>query len=189
MTNPPFGTAPGGQWPPLGPPAGPPAGWPPVAAKQSRLPVIISLVVALIAVAVAIGAWFRPTPETPAVTNSAPQFTEQQVAEAKKGICDAHDLVNRASAYAGTQKSEDPTLEFIISVNIRLSGTAQGDYLLAVADKYPATSPPLDESVRELGLALQETTLLQLANAPQNELDTIYAKLDAADAKVVEACK
>jgi hypothetical protein len=189
MTNPPYGNTPGGHWPPPGTPAGPPPAWPSVAPKQSRLPIIISLAVAVIAVAVAIGAWFKPTPEPTSPTVSSPQYSDEQIADAKKALCAAHDLVTRATQAAGSQTSDDPTVKFLFAVNGRVGAISSANYFLATLDQYPATAQDLASAVQATALAYQETNLLHLANAPKEEIDVVYAKLDSADAKFVEACK
>jgi hypothetical protein len=185
MTDSPYGVTPGGTWPP----PGPPATWPTPASKQSRAPVIISLVVALIAIAVAIGAWFRPTPETPAPADAAQQFSDQQVAEAKKAVCAAHDLVNRASMGSGIQKSDDPTMQWVIAVNVRLAGSLSAQYLQTKIDQFPATPADLKAAVQQLITSNQDIALLQIANAPKEEVQSFYPTLDSADSKVNETCK
>jgi hypothetical protein len=191
MTDSPYGVTPGGPWPAPGPPVGPPPPWPPTAPRQSRAPVIISLIVALFAIAVAIGAWFRPANNEPSppAADSTPKYSDQQIVAGKKAVCAAYDLVNRASTYSGGQKSDDSTLTFVIAVNVRLTGTLAASYLLAELDKNPATPSDLTDAARELAQAYQQTTLLQLANAPKDELDSAYDTINSTDAKVVEACK
>jgi hypothetical protein len=153
------------------------------------VPVVISLVVALIAVAVAVGSWFKPAPELPTPRDPTTSFTDQQVSDAKTALCAAHDLVNRATQTAGGQSSDDPTQKFVIAVNIRVGSIASASYFLATLNQYPATSDELAAAVRETAAAYQEATLLQIALAPKEETDVAYAKLNAADAKYVQACQ
>ena len=79
---------------PYGPGPAAPSGWPPQvpppsSSGPSRLPTIIAIVIALIAVAVAIAAWFRPAPK--AETPAAKTYSEQEIADAKKAVCDAYE--------------------------------------------------------------------------------------------------
>lgn len=187
MTGSPYGVTPGGTWP--GPPAGPPPPWPPAALKQSRAPVIISLVVALIAVAVAIGAWFRPGPEVAAPKEVTPQYSDQQVADAKKAMCSVYDKIYAAITYSGGQRSDDPTLQKIISVNTRLATHVNSDYIRQMLAQNPATSPDLVSAFRDMTSAYDEIVLAQLANAPKEQLQSTNKKLDAADTTVYQACK
>jgi hypothetical protein len=188
MSESPYGAMPGGQWPPPGAPQGYPPARPATPTKPSRAPVIISLVIAIIAIAVAVGAWFRPAPNT-SDTKTTPQYSEQQVADAKEAVCAAHDLVTRATETAGAQTSDDPTVKFLFAVNGRVGAITSANYILATLEEFPATSDQLANAVRETALAYQETNLLHLANAPKEETDVVYDKLNAADARYVEACK
>jgi hypothetical protein len=189
MTASPYGNTPGGQWPPTGSPQGPPPGWPTSAPKQGRAPTIISLVVALVAIALAIGAWFRPAPQVPTPADNSPHYSDLQIAEAKKALCAAEDLVNRATTYAGNQKSDDPTQQLAIAVNVRLTGSLSAQYFQTKLTQYPATPKDLTTGLQELILANQDIALLQIANASKDEFDSSYQAYDAAQSKVTEACK
>lgn len=187
MTGSPRGVAPGGSWPP---PAGPPPTWPPTPPKQSRVPVIASLVIAVVAVAVAVGAWVRPaganiqSPPEPA--NSA--YNQAEIDDAKGQICDARDLVTRATQRAGSQTSDDPTVSFIIAVNVRLGAAVSADYISRVAAENPAAPQEIVDAVQDLATAYQETTLLHLSEATDEELDVVYERLDTAGSTVNEIC-
>jgi hypothetical protein len=131
----------------------------------------------------------RPAPEAPTAVDAKPQFSDQQIAEAKKAVCAAHDLANRATGTAGGQSGDDPTLKFVIAVNIRIGAVASADYFLSTLNQNPATPADLAAAARHTAMAYQETTLLHLALAPKkNETDVVYAKLNAADAEFVKAC-
>ncbi len=66
----------------------------------SRVPMIVAIVISLLALALAAAAWFRPTHDA---TPATPQYSEQQVADAKKNVCGAYDTMYRASQRAGNQ--------------------------------------------------------------------------------------
>jgi hypothetical protein len=191
MTDSPYGVTPGGAWPPPGPPAGPPPAWPPVTPKQSRAPVIISLVVALIAVAIAIGAWFKPSDhEAQAVSSDTkPQYSGQQVADAKKAMCDAYDSAYKASANAGGQTSDDPTLKFVIAVNTRLATQFAANYLAKTLDQNPPTPSSLTGQIREIVALYDQIVLGQLSGTSNADLRPTYDKLDATGAQIAQACQ
>ena len=63
------------------------------------------------------------------------------------------------------------------------------DYMLAVLDANPATPNDFADSIRQFAIASEETSLMQMADGTEAELDAVYKKLDAAEAKVAEACK
>jgi hypothetical protein len=162
--------------------------WPTPAPKQSRAPVIISLVVALIAIAVAIGGWFRPASEASAPDTKS-QFSEQQVADAKTAMCAAFDKATKAVAGAGSQTSDDPATKVLISVNTRLAFHVMTDYFRSELAQNPAAPPELVNAFRNSISAYEDMVLTQLANAPKDELDAVYAKTTASDEAMVEACK
>lgn len=143
----------------------------------------------MIAIVVASASWLRPTGDGSVPTVSPPpQYTEEEVAEAKKAVCDAHDFVNRATQTAGRQTSDDPAIKAAIAVNIRLGSTLSASYLLAKTDTHPATPPELEAAIRDLANAYQETTLTHLSDASEAELDAVYERLNSTDAAVDEAC-
>lgn len=181
MSASPYGTAPGGQRPPPGPHNQPPD-WPGAAQNQSPLPVIASPVVA----AVGMGSWFRPASDrpVPAPVSASPQFSEQQIVDTKKVVRSVYTPTNRASAYSGSQRSDDAYLQFIIAVDNSLMDTAPGDCLITKLEQNQAASAAAARPVREPAMALQQTSLLQLANTSQEELSSVYDKLCAADTKV-----
>ena len=71
---------------------------------------------------------------------------------------------------------------------MRLGATVSADFLSETLSNYPATPPDLAAAVRDLIGSYQETTLLHLSEALAEELDPIYARLDAAGPLVDEAC-
>jgi hypothetical protein len=179
MTNPPYY---GPAQPAWGPPPSP-------APKPSRAPMIVAFVGIFIAIALGVVALLRPAAQAAAPADVAPQYSEQEVAEAKKAVCEAHDLINRASTKSGGQKSDDQTLTFVIAVNVRLTGALAGSYMITELERNAATPPTLTLAVQDLALFYQKTTLLQLSDATKAELDEAYIALNNADEKVVAACK
>jgi hypothetical protein len=189
MTNPPYGPTPGGQWPQPGSPAGQPSAWPAVPPKQSRGPVIISLVVAVIAMAVAVAAWFRPAPDPPAAADSSPKYSAQEVTEADRAMCAAYDKVYAALAGSGGQSSTDPNIQLVIALNTRLATHVNSDYLRQALAQNPATTPDLAGTFRKMASAYDEIVLGQLAGSQTADLQQFNDQLDAADTEAKKACK
>ncbi len=189
MTNPPYG--PGGQWLPPGSPGGPPPAWPAVATRQSRALVVVSLVVALIAVAVAIGSWFRPVPETSTTADAVPQFTDQQISDAKNAVCGAYDKTKRAITGAATQTSPDPTLTLLIAVNTRLATQFSSRYVMDTLKANPATPGNLSDGIRKISAAWDGMVLAQLSGAGRDdpELKPLFTEIDSSDVEIGQACK
>lgn len=181
MSQAPYGPGPAGPtpWPPQGPPPAP--------RGPSRLPTIVAIVIALIAVAVAIGAWFRPAPkpETPA----AKTYSEQEVADAKKAVCDAYGKTDRAVQATGRKSGgQDPTAILAVAVNIRLALSESSSFLLRTLAENPAAPPGLQEQIRAAALAYQDIAIDQLGEASQQELAPFLQKMDSTDVAIKQAC-
>jgi hypothetical protein len=187
MTGSPPGVGPGGSWPP---PPGPPPAWPPTAPKQSRAPAVISLVIAVIALGLAIGSWFRPpVANTPPQTEGTPQFSENEIDRAVTAVCDSYRKVREAITAAGGQTSEDPNVRFIIAVNARLAIHSNSSYLRQSLADNPALPPESARIFRDMAAAYDEILMGQLAGAPSDSFKEVNAKLDGTDVEAVEACK
>lgn len=154
------------------------------------MPTIIAIVIALIAIAVATAAWFKPAPKPEAP--AAKVYSEQEIADAKKAVCDANDTVHSTLMSTASQYAPDPndsTMKFALSVNGRLAAYAGGDYLYRQVAEHPAAPNELSDALKNLANAYQEAALAQIAQADRSKLDPIYKSMDAAAARVTEACK
>jgi hypothetical protein len=147
---------------------------------------IIAIVVALLALAVAAASWFRPTHEA---TPSTPQYSEQQVADAKKNLCDAYSAAIRAINSAGSVGSEDPNLKFILAINTRVAFNTAADYLQSAAELNPAAPSNLLDETQLLAASYQSMVLAQISQAPKDELDPLYSAIDPHESAIKEACK
>jgi hypothetical protein len=149
----------------------------------------MSLVVAAIAVAIAIGAWFRPSSDARPEVDSAPKFSDQQVGEAKTNVCSAYGKVGKVSSGAAGLTADDPATRFSISVNSRLASEVASNYLIKTLDENPATPPDLGDGIRGIASAYVDVVLGQLAGETDEETQPAYDKLDAADKAVAAECK
>lgn len=171
-----------------GPPADP-AGWMPPTNQSahgaSRVPVIAALVMSLAALALAAAAWFKPThPES----DGKPQYSEQQVADAKKNLCDAYETIHEAIRNAGGLSSEDPNQKFMISLNTRLAFNTAADHLLAAVAQNPAGPSDLLAASEALAFSYQKIVLKQTAQAPADALEHLYAESDSSIAELKRFC-
>ncbi|KDF00273.1 hypothetical protein Y900_015325 [Mycolicibacterium aromaticivorans JS19b1 = JCM 16368] len=151
------------------------------------MPSIIAIVIAVIAVAVAIGAWFRPAPkpETPA----AKTYSEQEVADAKKAVCETFKEASTGiQAAGGRTGGDDPTAVLAVAVNVRLALSAASSYLIQGLDANPATPQELAKPIRDLAKTYQEIAILQLGDAPHEKIDPLYTSGDEATAKIKQVC-
>lgn len=150
----------------------------------------MSLAIAVIAVALAIGSWFRPSSSANAEqTDPASAYSEQEIADATAALCEAHELTGRATQTAASRKSDDPAIMYIVATNVRLGATASAEYLLQKVADNPAAPTDLSDAIQRLAITYQQTTLLHLADAEDKELDEAYNLLDETDEKVGQACR
>ncbi|MCV7228293.1 hypothetical protein [Mycolicibacterium komossense] len=83
----------------------------------------------VIAIAPGVVALLRPAAQAAAPAEIAPQHSEQQVADAKKAVCEAYDKAYAALAGSDGQSSTDPNVQLIIALNTRLATHVNSDYL------------------------------------------------------------
>lgn len=187
MTGSPYGVAQGGAWPP---PPGPPPSKRPQGSKLPLALILVGVLVGVIGIATAAIALTRPTesPAQPRLESSKPTFSDQEVASSVQAVCEAHSLIDRATAKAANQTSEDPAIRGLLSLNVRIGAMISSNYIVETAAKYPALPQDLADATRDLALAYNRTTLLQISEAPEAELGGAYDALDVADARVAEAC-
>lgn len=181
MSQAPYGPGPAAPapWPPQGPPPGPGA--------PSRIPTIVAIVLAVIAIAVGIGAWFKPAPEPEAP--AAKTYSEQEVADAKKAVCDAFDQTQQTLKVTGGKTGDNPTASFIVAVNSRIAIQTVSTYLRSVVENEPATPKELSDKVMLLADSYRTILLKQMAEVSQQELEPLYDALDKSVGDVTEACK
>jgi hypothetical protein len=145
---------------------GAPPPWPQASPPRSQRWQILTLAaIALAALALAIGSWFRPvngvkTPSAP----SAPAYTDQQVADAKAVMCAAFGQVDRALqlAYARNGGS-DPNAQLAVATSTQLVLDAGSRYLSTTLTNEPATPSDLATAVRKQSDAYQ-TALIGFLN-------------------------
>ena len=148
----------------------------------------MSLGIALLAIGVAIGAWFRPLPKNE--QPPAPTYSSQQVADAKAKVCAAYKRVNHAVlANTGRGGDNDPATLLGVAANARMALFDGGEYLLRILAHEPATAPDLATATRALADAYQELALDYMAEADDPRLESSRNAIDLAGAKEDEACK
>jgi hypothetical protein len=167
---------------PLDASAAPPP-WPPaVPPTPTRWLALVSLVVALLAICVAIGAWFRPLPDNkPPPASRAPSYTEQQVADAKTKVCAAYEKVHRALVLSSARNGgSDPTAVLGVATSGRQVLDAGSRYLVTKVSEQPATSPELAAAIRNLANLYQELTISYLDGLINSDAE-LQPSLQAAD--------
>jgi hypothetical protein len=139
-----------------------PQPWPHAAApRPQRWQILALTAIALAALALAIGSWFRPvngvkTPSAP----PALAYTNQQVADAKAAVCAAFGQVDRALllAYARNGGS-DPNAQLAVATSTQLVLDAGSRYLSTTLTNEPATPSDLATAVRKQSDAYQKALI------------------------------
>ncbi|WP_155763796.1 hypothetical protein [Mycobacterium asiaticum] len=156
----------------------PPATWPPATPPTHIGPpqwlALVSLGVALLAIGVALGAWFRPLakhePPPP-----APSYTSEQVAEAKAKVCAAYAKVHQAiKASSSREVGVDETARFAFAINGRQALLAGSGYLRTVLSAQAATPSELKVSTRKISDIYEELVIDYLNGLADSQMkDTL----------------
>lgn len=162
----------------------PPAQWPAATSRPPRGLAIASLGIALVAIGIAIGAWFRPMPkyEPPA----PPTYSSQQVADAKAKVCAAYATVHHALMLSAERNGgSDPIAVLTVATSGRQVLDAGSRYLSTRLSESPAVPSEISISVQKLATAYQELAigyLDGLTNADQELKSSLQAADDATSA-------
>ena len=170
-------------------PPGPPP-WPAAPSAPRRdVPVlgIVGSVLGLLGLIAGAAAWLRPLP---AAESSAPVYSEQQVADAKKAVCEAYGEVKQALTASSSKDGDDnPAANLAIAVNVRLALYAGSDYLLTVLQAHPATADGLRRPAEEIAAVYQRVTVKQIGEVPRPDLDHFADQAKADAAQIEAACQ
>src|SRR5690625_4132385 len=176
-------------------PAAPPTWTPtPPAPRRTapRWPGFTALGIALVALVVAVAGWFRPPAPPP--TDTAPTYSDQQVADAKARACEAFDLVDQGVVLqtgGGEQGgvSSEPVMAEAQAANARLSLIAGSAYLRDHVSS--ATPPDLAGGINHLADVLADLGVRYLAGEKDidPELATLLADGEASFQQIEGFCK
>jgi hypothetical protein len=126
-------------------------------ARPPRWPAFIALPIALIALAVGVVGWFRPTSHTNGPPPK-PTYTDQQVASAKSNVCTAFDKIEHAVSVSDNERasSSDRASQLGAAALARQVLDFGSRYLLAKLAEEPATPADLASAIRQEANAFQD---------------------------------
>jgi len=145
-------------------------------------------VIALAALALAIGSWFRPGPHINPTTPTQ-TYTAQQTADARAAVCKAVDKFNRAVSVGKSLPAGSDSL--VTAVNSRQIFDVFSRHLLATLAEEPATPADLAAAVREVGSSLEEVVIAYqdgLTNSDPQLRPVLDSSTAAANA-IQQLCK
>lgn len=150
--------------------------------KSPRVITFAALALAVIAVAVAIMAWFR---------TEGPSYNDQQTAQAKKSVCSTFNAV-RQGVVINTHL-EDPVPgdaigQLAVAANARLALLGGGAYLRDRVAAEPATPADLAQAVNSIADTIEQLGSAYLANATADVLDPLRHNLDSQITQANKLC-
>jgi len=150
--------------------------------KSPRLQTAVALVLALIAVGVAVAAWFRPTHET---------VSYPQSGNAKTNLCNAYTVVRQGvvfNTHLANPGGNDPTGQFAVAANARLALLGGGEYLrVRLAAQ---TNPPADlaKAINNMAVTVEQLGINYLANADDSLQVPLRHDLDGQIQQLNKMC-
>ena len=156
--------------------------------RASRWIPLVALVIALLAVAGAAYGYFFPNESAAA----AGKYSDQQVKDAKKHICETFKIVDRAvvrNSHLKNPENGGPIGALSVATAQRFAFYDGGDFLRDRVASEPATPKDLTDAANTLGTQLEELSIGYLAGAQDFAQDELRQNLDDKIKKIVELCK
>jgi hypothetical protein len=138
----------------------------------------------VIAVAVAVAAWFRPAHD------GASTFSGEHVSQAKANVCSTYTSVRKAVVLNTHLNSpNDPTGQLAVAANARLALLGGGSYLQDRLVAEPAAPADLANAVKSMSNTIEQLGTAYLADAGTIVLDPLRHDLDADIRQINDLCK
>lgn len=147
---------------------------------------MVGVVLGLLGLVVGVAAWFRAAPTREATT---PVYTEQQVADAKKAVCEAYERGVRALEVSGNERPDTPAETISIAVNMRLAEVAVGNSIKDALQANPALPGNLKEPLDHLAGAYQSIAITQLAGGTRDDSKSYASAADKAITEIDSICR
>ena len=151
---------------------------------KSRWPTFAALAIAVLALAIAGLAWFRPV-------HSAPAFTAQQTADAKTNVCTASAVARQAvvtNTHLVNPRGNDEIGTLAVAANARLALLGGGAYLRDRLDAEPATPADLAKALKAMAGTMEQLGINYLAGSTSTAQDPLRNNLDKEIAAINKLC-
>jgi hypothetical protein len=142
---------------------------------KSRWPTFAALAIAVLALAIAALAWFRP------VHSASPAFTAQQTADAKTNVCTAYAVARQAvvtNTHLVNPRANDQIGTLAVAANARLALLGGGAYLRDRLDAEPATPADLAKALKAMAGTMEQLGINYLAGSTSTAQDPLRNNLD-----------
>jgi hypothetical protein len=152
---------------------------------KSRWPTFAALAIAVLALAIAALAWFRP------VHSASPAFTAQQTADAKTNVCTASAVARQAvvtNTHLVNPRGDDQIGTLAVAANARLALLGGGAYLRDRLDAEPATPADLAKALKAMAGTMEQLGINYLAGASSVTQNPLRNNLDKEIAAINKLC-
>ena len=167
------------------PPA--PSSWPPptptAGQSVSRLLGVAGLVLGLLGLGIGTAAWFRAAPRPEA------SYSTQEVADAKKAVCEAYAKGVRSMRVVAGRVVDNPAEVLPVAVNSRLAEVAVANYYINALSANPAVPSELQNLLLRLSQAYQDVALIQLADGTPLDYKSEKEIVNESVAKLDQSCQ
>jgi hypothetical protein len=151
---------------------------------KSRWPTFAALAIAVLALAIATLAWFRPV-------HALPAFTAQQAADAKTNVCTAYKITHQAvviNTHLVNPRGGDQIGTLAVAANARLALLGGGAYLRERLDAEPATPADLAKALKAMARTIDQLGINYLAGATSTAQDPLRSDLDKEVTAINKLC-
>jgi hypothetical protein len=152
--------------------------------KSPRGQALAALVIAVIAAALAVAAWFRPTHEGAA-------GTYPQSGDAKTNLCSASTVVRQGvvtNTHLANPGGNDRTGQLAVAANARLALLGGGAYLRERLAANPGAPPDLAQAVNAMANTIEQLGVNYLANVPNEAQVPLRHDVDSEIAQLNKLC-
>jgi hypothetical protein len=157
-----------------------PRGW-----SASRVVTWGTAALAVVAVAVAVAAWFR-------AGHGAPSYDENQTSQAKTSVCGAYDIVHQGvlkTTNKPNPNANDPVGALAVAANARVSLLGGGLYLRERVAAEPAAPGDLAKALNNLSTTLEQLGVNYLAETDNTAQTQLLQSLNGQFTQIDGLCK
>jgi hypothetical protein len=116
-------------------------------------------------------------------------YSEQQVADAKKAVCEAYAMGMRTVRSVASRKAENDTEKLPVITVSATGELAAATYFVNILNSNPAAPSEVSQPLNRLAQQYQEVALIQLANGAPSEYKSNGETIDESVAELDRSCR